>query len=133
VTDADAVLNRIDNALGNCVCGEPLTLDGSSLYYCSEDCQEEWLRLRRTYNLPGRVALRRAAASIQITTRVMWTPGDPTSLAQGVDLTPHLTAIHVGDLTVSADPEAHRLREGPVPPQYVWDDHDYSNAEGSQQ
>lgn len=96
MTDPDAVLGRIDAVLGSCICGEPLTERNPSLDYCSEDCQEEWLRLRRTYNLPGRVALRRAAASIQLTTRVMWVPGDPPDLSQGVDLTPYLTRIDLG-------------------------------------
>jgi hypothetical protein len=96
VTDPDAVLGRIDDILGACICGVPLTERNSSLDYCSEDCQQHWQGQSRTYNLPGRVALRRAAASIQNTTRVMWAPGDPPDLAQGVDLTPYLARIDLG-------------------------------------
>jgi hypothetical protein len=90
------VLARITAELSKCICGDPLRPNGPSLDYCSEDCQEHWQDQQRTYNLPGRVALRRAAASIQPTTRVMWVPGDPPDLSQGVDLTPYLTRIDLG-------------------------------------
>lgn len=90
------VLAAIDAETTKCICGRTIPADGPSLDYCSEDCQEDWQEQQRTYNLPGRVALRRAATSVQLTTRVMWVPGDPPDLAQGVDLTPYLTRIDLG-------------------------------------
>jgi len=42
VTDPDTTLKRIDDALGTCICGVPLTKTGTSLDYCTEDCQQEW-------------------------------------------------------------------------------------------
>lgn len=99
------VLAAIDAELTKCICGEPLRPNGLSLDYCSEACQAHWLRARDDrpfqlpYDLPGRVALRRAAASVRPRPRVEFfpspRPGEPIELAEGIDLTPYLIGMEI--------------------------------------
>lgn len=94
MTDPDTTLKRIDDVLGTCICGVPLTKTGASLDYCTEDCQQEWqANVGRLRNLPGLVKLRRADLYQQIADQacmegrvvVRVSDGQPDSVVTGAE------------------------------------------------